>query len=206
MSKTDTSPRLLATLRFTVASNSSRTLNATQAYDVTPSGITLASALGTLVDKDVAVKADASATAELNVGLTLTNMGGALGSGAEKATAGAGKRASSTATATICMKTVEPVVRDKKQSANNGQKCDINSSGSCIPPDSLATTLSFTGSASAGPLQTGLSNKSKATNPNTVFYGGIPVGTGDYKKWQGKYAVLKINTVTGKGVLRIYDA
>jgi len=66
-----------------------------------------------------------------------------------------------------------------------------------------STIFGSTSNGGTAPFE--LLNKSKATNPNTTFYGAITVGTGDYKKWQGKYAVLKINTVTGKGVLRIYD-
>jgi len=75
MSKTDSLLRLLAILRFSVPSNSSRTLNATQAYDVTSIGITLASAIGTLLDKDVAVKADAGYPQKVSAGLSLTGLG-----------------------------------------------------------------------------------------------------------------------------------
>ena len=182
MSKTDSSLRLLAILRFTVPSNSSRTLNATQAYDVTSSGITLASATGTLVDKDAAVKTESLKCAEaLYVGLSITGTGG------EFVTAGAEKQfiitpAASSATLSTWLLPIIPLLKG---------------------PLAAATTIMFNGTATVD--RSGLSNKSKATNPNTSFYGAITVGTGDYKKWQGKYAVLKINTVTGKGVLRIYD-
>ena len=202
MSKTDSSLRLLAILRFSVPSNSSRTLNATQAYDVTSSGITLASAIGKLVDKSVAVKAGVLKPQEVSMGLTLTGAGANL----QGDTVGAGKQNADveilSSNATLA---VVPAAK-ARQSAN---KCTICGDGKCCPgAKGTATTLDFigTGNTTGDVIAYGLSNKSKATNPNTTFYGGIPVATGDYKKWQGKYAVLKINTVTGKGVLRIYDA
>ena len=190
MSKADLSLRLLAVLRFTVPSNSSRTLNATQAYDVTSSGITLASAIGKLLDKDAAVKADASAGKEVQTGLTVWDTGAIYGYGqVNKEDAQAWVIPN--ATAGVWVNGLNTVEVDKKQYANNRQVSTLQFSGTT--PFSLL-------------LNPAVSKNSKATNPNTTFYGGIPVGTGDYNKWQGKYAVLKINTITGKGVLRIYDA
>ena len=185
MSKTDSLLRLLAILRFSVPSNSSRTLNATQAYDVTSSGITLASAIGTLVDNSVAVKANADKVFN-NISLSTTTAGGVV---FPPGAPGAGKRATFIPTSTSATLSATPALRKLKRAADYR----------------VVTTLDFGGTATGYRLSSGLSNKSKATNPNTFFYGAITVGTGDYKKWQGKYAVLKINTVTGKGVLRIYD-
>jgi len=200
MSKADLSLRLLAILRFTIPSNSSRTLNATQAYDVTSSGITLASAIGNLVDKSVAVKDVDKVSGTWNLGITVkaSGAGDALGSGAEKATDPA-LLAGNTVTANVWVKSVNSTALGKKQSANNNK-------GSCRLSSGVPSSLGFSGASIGGLFQYNLSKNSKATNPNTIFYGGIPVGTGDYKKWQGKYAVLKINTSTGKCVLRIYDA
>jgi len=209
MSKTDLSLRLLAILRFTIPSNSSRTLNATEAYDVTPSGITLASATGNLVDKSVAVKDVDKVSgywADVGVGITVTTAGAGvtLESGIKKDTFDPASLAGNTVALTVLSPgTSRPA---KKQSANIRQKCDTNQSGNCPPPYGTATSLGFSGASIGVEVPIGLSNNSKATNPNTIFYGGIPVGTGEYKKWQGKYAVLKINTTTGKCVLRIYDA
>jgi len=205
MSKADLSLRLLAILRFTIPSNSSRTLNATEAYDVTSSGITLASAIGKLLDKDVAVKADAALSPNVGVGLTVnTACANGGGFGAEKAAAGAGIGASSTATASVWLESLEPAALGKKQSANNNNILRQQAPRCGDTPPHC--TINFTGAVSGKEAPIGHSKNSKATNPNTIFYGGIPVGTGDYKKWQGKYAVLKINTSTGKCVLRIYDA
>ena len=202
MSKTDSLLRLLAILRFTVPSNSSRTLNATQAYDVTSSGITLATATGTLLDKSVAVKSNAGNPA-VGVGLSFMAGGTYTGgdSGFEKQTASEVRlyqfRSTSLWTSPIQAGAGTEVFSDK---------CDENQFGNCLPAfKGTATTLGFGGTSNGGTPKFDLLNKSKATNPNTFFYGAITVGTGDYKKWQGKYAVLKINTVTGKGVLRIYD-
>jgi hypothetical protein len=199
MSKTDLSLRLLAILRFTIPSNSSRTLNATQAYDVTPSGITLASATGKLLDKDVAVKAQQPGERLIGLTVATTGAGDASVLGAEKAALNPESLFGNTATLTLGsgVKNVAAGAK-KRQSANNNNKGDW--------PLGTATTMSFNGASIGSALQPTLSKNSKATNPNTIFYGGIPVGTGDYKKWQGKYAVLKINTSTGKCVLRIYDA
>jgi hypothetical protein len=203
MSKTDTYPPLLAVIRFTIASNSSRTLNATQAYDVTSSGITLASATGTLVDKDVAVK-NPFARTELNVALQLWTTdapvitAGEL-SGAKKDTVGAILAGSS---ATLNLGRYERIIA---QTPNNTKSSDVKLDDT-YSRKAAATTLCFEGTANDGTVRPSLSKNSKATNPNTIFYGGIPVATSDYRKWQGKYAVLKINTITGNGVLRIYDA
>jgi hypothetical protein len=218
MSKADLSLRLLAILRFTIPSNSSRTLNATQAYDVTPSGITLASATGKLLDKDVAVKDVDKVLSDwkvAGVGITVrtTGVGDTLGLGAEKAALTnpvllAGSSATLTVVPTRNLEGAKNVAAGakKRQSANIRQKCDTTQSGNSPPAFGAATTLGFTGTASGGRFESAVSKNSKATNPNTIFYGGIPVGTGDYKKWQGNYAVLKINTSTGNCVLRIYDA
>jgi hypothetical protein len=204
MSKADLSFRLLAIIRFTIASNSSRTLNATQAYDVTSSGITLASATGKLVDKDVAVKALAEARL-VGVGLTVTTTAanavanGEL-SGAEKVDASGLLLGSS---ATLNLARYQQLII---QTPNNIKSSDVKLDGSRDPAAYTATTLRFSGTDTTKPFSTAVPKNSKATNPNTVFYGGIPVGTGDYNKWQGKYAVLKINTITGNCVLRIYEA
>ena len=209
MSKTDSLLRLLAILRFSVPSNSSRMLNATQAYDVTSSGITLASAIGKLLDKDVAVKTSAGDHRDMDVGLSVT----AAYTKARDAFGAEKKELAGTfglSTAIVKFWGNLNVPNGKKETgkcSTNYNTCGTVYYPDCCPSDRyVATTLNFNGTAPSGVIANGLSNKPKATNPNTVFYGAITVGTGDYKKWQGKYAVLKINTVTGKGVLRIYDA
>jgi hypothetical protein len=190
MSKTNTSSRLLAILRFTIPSKSSRTLNATQAYDKTSSGITLASATGRLVDKGAAVKdvpSEPGAEYRANIGLTFTEARKAAGEpeyidSAERNTQDLVPAAAVNGV-TMALTGTVPNFKSRDKFYN-------------------VSTAGFTGSV----LQDvpGLTN-SKATNPNTTFYGGISVATGDYRKWQGKYAVLKLNTTTGKGVLRIYE-
>lgn len=182
MSKTGTSLPLLAILRFNIPSNSTRTLNATQAYDTTPSGVTLGSFLGTLVDNAAAVKAEIK-PANVNVGLSLTTTGANIvpGLGAEKQSS--------------------PAI------AGSSATLSVGTTTACVPINACASqTLTYQGTTTNITPAGGVSNKSKATNPNTTFYGAITVGTGDYKKWQGNYAVLKINTSIGKGVMRIYDA
>ena len=187
MSKTDSSLRLLAILRFAIPSKSSRTLNATQAYDVTSSGITLASATGKLVDKDAAVKAYTPEGLDVGVGLSLGFAGEPRVTGDDPYAEKQPTLLRSTTSATLWSRSAE---------AGTNLKLKVGFGLG-------ATTFAFNGCFGTGGAT--VLNKSKATNPNTFFYGAITVGTGDYKKWQGKYAVLKINTVTGKGVLRIYD-
>jgi len=202
MSKTDLSLRLLAILRFTIPSNSSRTLNATQAYDVTSSGITLASAIGTLLDKDVAVKAEAAVplpTQVVGVGLTVKTTATVypFELGAEKAAVNP---------LLVTGNTVALTVVANKNLGNGAKKKRLVAPTCPGYPNCTISTANFQGTASGRLIEGPVLNNSKATNPNTIFYGGIPVGTGEYKKWQGNYAVLKINTSTGKCVLRIYDA
>ena len=42
-------------------------------------------------------------------------------------------------------------------------------------------------------------------NTKNIFYGAIIVGTGEYRTWQSKYAVLKVDLVTNNAILRVYD-
>jgi hypothetical protein len=192
-------------------------LNATQAYDVTPSGITLASALGTLVDKDVVVKDGLADYRYVSIGFTVTNMGATSGGiGAEKANAGrqesfgmvgGGMVGGGNGVVLVLVTSKKNAIVENARKKKTAAKPSPPYTPSPVYPTCANSTANFQGTADLeGGSPIDVSNKSKATNPNTVFYGGIPVGTGDYKKWQGKYAVLKINTSTGKCVLRIYDA
>jgi len=201
MSKTNTSSRLLAILRFTIPSKSSRTLNATQAYDKTSSGITLASATGRLVDKSAAVKSYTQPIgSSADVGLRAANVGliayGAQILDMEQRNSSLYEMPAGTRTAELSLK-----ARTAELSLKGGTLDRKGGNGN------FWNFASFTGSAGYAAFEANTPGllKSKATNPNTTFYGGISVATGDYRKWQGKYAVLKLNTTTGKGVLRIYE-
>jgi hypothetical protein len=42
-------------------------------------------------------------------------------------------------------------------------------------------------------------------NTKNIFNGSVIVGTGEYRDWQGKYGVLKVDLLTNNAVLRVYD-
>ena len=196
MSKTDTSlGPLVGILRFNLPAKSTRTLNATQAYDTSPSQVVLGSFTGKLTDKTSTEKAD---TYELCSGtFTSTLFGDGIDVAADL------KRQLSfiePGTLSLSATSVSPIVLSSSSASTNPTSSGIPSG------------VTFTGVAGfddpfddplAG-FDPSASSNSKATNSNTTYYGAITVGLGKYKKWQGNYAVLKINTVTEKAILRIY--
>ena len=186
MSKTDASlDPLVGILRFNFPTKSTRTLSATQAYDTSRSQVVLGSFTGKLTDKTATEKSPDYAG--WTGSLTTYRAGGRIDdAGAKRNNA----RTSGAETVSLSATSSAPII--------------LTSSSSLQVPVSYGIT--FNGTTTIGPAngdQRGSSN-SKATNANTTYYGAITVGLGEYKKWQGNYAVLKINTVTEKAVLRIY--
>ena len=184
MSKTDASlGSLVGILRFDLPAKSTRTLNATQAYDTSPSQVVLGSFTGKLTDKTATEKSwdevawDGSLTASV-YGETYRGVGDAAG-----------------------LKRVINPIAPETVSLSATQTAPIIYTLSSSLGEPRVGGVTFTG-MSFGSV--GSSSKSKATNANTSYYGAITVGLGEYRKWQGNYAVLKINTVTEKAVLRIY--
>ena len=51
-----------------------------------------------------------------------------------------------------------------------------------------------------GDIEAARSKKTKE-----IYYGAMTVGTGLYREWQGKYAVLKVDILTNKAILRVYN-
>ena len=216
MSKTVSSLPLVAILRFDIPSSSTRTVNATQAFDTISSGLVLGSFTGTLFDKSVAVKkcgncGSGSRSEPLSKQVTATS--GVIGSvsftalpdgyrGQGVDMRGHRKTGSlietDVSTITLNASYQKRKVSAKSLSANNVLRQEPDPVCGVRGPE---CTLAYTGTS----LKAG-SSRSKATNSNTIYYGAITVGLGEYKKWLGKYAVLKINTVTEKAILRIYDA
>jgi len=191
MSKTELSlGSLVGILTFDLPAKSTRTLSATQAYDIlSRTQIVLGSFTGKLTDKSVVVK---DGDFELWGGsVNISGYGGAAGI--------YGVGAKRDAMDPAGMRTVTLSATDQGFLLKSG-KVTIPCGNNC-PPDGIT----FAG-AVVIPTVAAPSSKSKATNANTTYYGAITVGLGEYKKWQGNYAVLKINTVTEKAILRIYDA
>jgi hypothetical protein len=185
MSKTKSSPLLLAVLKFDALSSSTRTLNATQAFDTTSSGITLGSSIGSLSDmtskleigtrKRVTVSTLASANPALEDATALAE--NLQGVERQDITGGTGGP----------LQTVRVFAK-----ANDG-------------PEDLSNELKI-GVLKSRFIFDGV--KMDSLNPDkniTIYDGVITLGLGEYKKWQDKYAVLKTNTVTEKAILRIYE-
>ena len=63
-------------------------------------------------------------------------------------------------------------------------------------------TLQFTGVLDKSTLPVA-NTKSNATKE--IYYGAFTVGTGEYREWQGKYAVLKVDLLTNNAILRVYN-
>ena len=177
MSKTDKSPRLVGILRFDLPFKSTRTLSATQAHDTSRSHIVLGSFTGKLTDKTATEKGGGGITC--NIGWNTTRFA---------TVAGTKRDEGSPRTGTVTL-SVRPIALDGLEGVAPKEVF-------IIPPE-----VTYSGMRPPDP---GSSFMSKATNSNTIYYGAITVGLGKYKKWQGNYAVLKINTVTEKAVLRIY--
>jgi len=193
MSKTESSlGRLVGILTFDLPAKSTRTLSATQAYDIlSRTQIVLGSFTGKLTDKSVVVKADAGSFPWYG-SVTINGYGGAYRFGAKRD--GNGTVVKEMGTVTL--------------SATDTLAYEVRL-GKAVPvyQNRLLARggLTFTGTGLT-PTVAAPSSNPKATNANTTYYGAITVGLGEYKKWQGNYAVLKINTVTEKAILRIYDA
>ena len=179
-------------------------MNATQAYDVSTSQIVLASYPATSTIKTpakslassskggdnflpgsavvIGTKWNAPAMVEAGV-----SMLGGLRTGKEEASA-------------IPFKGIE--MSFSPNLIAEGQAGLKNSSGATLVLSTQQSIASFAGSLfpdTDDPTGT----KSNATKD--IFSGNITVGTGLYKTWQNKYAVLKVDLLTNKAILRVYN-
>jgi len=189
MSKTGTElGSLVGILTFDLSAKSTRTLSATQAYDIlSRTQIVLGSFTGKLTDKSVVVKAsDVGPGGAWNGNITLAEFGntaGTHGYGAKRDGNGVVVKG------TVALSALGAVGKNPGKTAVPWAPGGVTFQGTRV----LSNTIAIASSSN-----------SKATNANTTYYGAITVGLGEYKKWQGNYAVLKINTVTEKAILRIY--
>jgi len=169
-SKTGTTDPV-AVLKFATSASSSRTLNASQAYDTQQTYYLLGSYVGSLNDKEgpqtgvpVLVSSANSQHPDYDVGQPLAIRG------LQSATLSISSYLDNTAKSTS---------------------------------DCCGHKAVFTGVSSGGSGALSTSNP-RVTNPVTIYDGVILLGVGGFKKYQGKNAVLKINTVTETAILRIY--
>jgi len=176
MSKTETSPILLAVLKFDALSSSTRTLSATQAFDTSRSQIVLGSFKGRLIDKTI--NKDARV---VTVGSTTTNH-----------------------PSYVIPDKFQEV--ERQIATEDGLTAVALAVKNYKTPNiKLANELNI-GVLKSRFIFDGVKMGSLNPGKNITIYDGvITLGLGEYKKWQDKYAVLKTNTVTEKAVLRIYE-
>ena len=190
MSKVSFSRELLGTIRFIFDKTKSRTLNATQAYDKSTSQIVLgsfpASASKKLLTKDLGA-AEEYALGRIGTAAVTLTTGGAVHDSdlLEKANR-------------------DSYVFGGIASANVSFSVDLSGGTSGLKKSNgtrvfnNADVVSFTG-ASLFPGAT----RSNATKE--IYYGAFTVGTGEYREWQGKYAILKVDLLTNNAILRVYN-
>ena len=201
MSKdTSSSGKLLGTIKFVFDVTKSRNLNATQAYDVSTSQIVLANYPATATIKtpakslassskggDIVLAGSAAvtgtkwnATAIVKEGVS---MFGGLRTGKEEASAGTSKGID---------------VWFRQTFIEEGQAGLKNSSGTFTKQQQNVVGYN-------GLLNNQQDTFTKSNATKDIFSGNITVGTGLYKTWQNKYAVLKVDLLTNKAILRVYN-
>jgi hypothetical protein len=193
MAKDSSSSRqLLGTIKFIFDKTKSRTLNATQAYDTSTSQIVLASYKGKSTintptnslgdsgpDPSKVFGVAVEVTGTQNPALLLSPQPGKdvlIGSAGPKTI---------TAGWTVARSLPAGAAKQTLIVPTTGQF-----SGILIKPAGIT------------PVDPG-GTKSNATKE--IFAGNITVGTGLYRTWQGKYAVLKVDLLTDKAILRVYN-
>jgi len=189
MSKVSFSRELLGTVRFVFDKTKSRTLNATQAYDTSPSQIVLASFPATASKKPLTKGFKQTINAGIAT-IILTTPAGTWGN-LEKLPIVSGTTSLTVHFADPFF--FDPVLQSVGVTKNKYAAFDAYAD----QPD----TLCF--GAAGGVAGIGVTAKSKKTKE--FYYGAMTVGTGAYRAWQGKYAVLKVDLLTNKAILRVYN-
>jgi hypothetical protein len=170
-SKTGTTDPV-AVLKFATPASSSRTLNASEAYDTQQTYYLLGSYVGTLTDQGLRTAVPVLVSSESNQHPSY-DVKQPLGiTGLKGVTLGISSYLDNT--------------------VKGSPGCDTAGCHKAV----------YTGVSSGGFS----GSNSKVTNPVTIYDGVILLGVGGFKKYQGKNAVLKSNSDTGKSILRIYDA
>jgi hypothetical protein len=207
MSKSSYAPgELIGLIRFVFDPTQSRTLNATQAYDTNPSQIVLgsfpASATKKLLKKDLGAVEREFLLMEGTAALRFTNPPGTAANedGGIVILGKADRRQTSNwdgpSSASVSFKGeyrgdlfVTGLTKNKKTVVARGQESTVTFGGT---------------SAGRGFLPVDAIDKSNAAKE--IYYGAFTVGTGEYREWQGKYAVLKVDLLTNNAILRVYNS
>jgi len=196
MSKDSFAPgELIGFIRFVFDVTKSRNLNATQAYDVSSTQIVLASYPATATKKSpvksLGVKKkqfdEVGFDEDGLIGITISRYGKAGGDPVLVKN----KLTKADIPAFISSATVNYSLACKQLGPENGEK----------HTNSQLDSVIFNGNQSV----TSASDTDNATATKDIFYGSITVGTGLYREWQGKYAVLKVDLVTNNAILRVYN-
>ena len=192
MSKVSFSRELLGTIKFVFDKTKSRTLNATQAYDTSTSQIVLASYPATSTIKGSAkslgkvVRDDSREYGTVAVHATQTGLGQNFG-----------------------LKAREVKVDTPKETKVIGLAWTPELTAPAAKNTTLipADTAQFSGAWWLGARDLALDDPGSAKSNATkeFYYGAITVGTGLYRDWQNKYAVLKVDLLTNKAILRVYN-
>ena len=181
--------KILATLRFSLPEENTRSLNATQLGDSSETKIVLGSTAAKLKvssDSKDEYFLTAEGTAVL-AGLTAAKLG--------------------------VMKGPDPDIEGFAEFNPKGVSVSYvpNGKGGSKTTAEVAasSSLTFAGTARAGGVgvvpDLSISGGPRKTTTQSVFTGTINVATGNYKPWFGKTGVLKYDSTSGKAILRIYD-
>jgi len=191
MSKVSFSRELLGTIKFIFDKTKSRNLNATQAYDSSTSQIVLASYKG-----------------KSTINTTKNSLGGRYPPPIKTFGVTVGVNGTEFRAAAYGA-LQEKAILTGPEAAPKAIAVDWNNADIEAPAAAAKQTV-----VTVNPLPTAKFNgtlvspnvadrKSNATKE--IFAGNITVGTGLYREWQGKYAVLKVDLLTDKAILRVYN-
>jgi hypothetical protein len=211
MSKVSFSRELLGVVRFVFDPTQSRTLNATQAYDKSPSQIVLASYPATASKKPSknrqnrsggVVSFTATTTGDDRSGgvipITTTTTGDAIDIGFDLS-----RGLKSTASVNLNFfnsfgdSKSDGVLKADKVS-RQGMRGDTAIFGGMTITRFGGMTITRTTTRGVDPL--------KSNTTKDIYYGAMTVATGLYRDWQGKYAVLKVDLLTNNAILRVYNS
>jgi hypothetical protein len=194
---------LIGTIRFIFDKTKTRTLNATQAYDTNPSQIVLgsfpASASKKLLTKDLGAIEPGTDLRGGTASVVVNNAAGQI----------ANTDRNFKPENTDRQKTLAPSGAPwiwTTVSFGTGQvenKPGLKKSKRVPFGDERVATASFSGVSPGSSLFPGDPKNSNETKE--IYYGAFTVGTGEYREWQGKYAVLKVDLLTNNAILRVYN-
>jgi len=199
-------PKSLGVIKFVYDGTKTRSLNATQVYDTQSSGITLGSFAGT-------VKGTPSSKSSVIENKNKQQCGDSGGC------CGCCNPSCDYCCITPGVVNVQETILGNSSNTNVAKENTYKHGESALQTKVMFLSLSSSASVSQTKVivptllnfqgitqQAGDNGVANSTASNkTFYYGGIPVATGLYKGWQGKYAVLTINKVTKKATLRIFD-